>query len=173
MKPSYIDFDNKEYQKKLQTYSTKSETGVLSYPYSKKISKYWRFKTPEEALTSAQYIYNIFLQNIDKLNDIYYRVYNKIPSKQLIDLFIKADICRKFLQMGYTRSMRYYYHKSGKKWSRDTKGWFILPYDYDYNKKKSALIFKKYWKYAIDNKLYIKLLKYFNNLDNKYKRISM
>lgn len=54
-RPSYIDFDHKSYRKLLASrYIIKGESGVLSYPYSKKIHRYWRFKTPAIALISAR-----------------------------------------------------------------------------------------------------------------------
>ena len=109
MKPSYVNFNNEKYKQQLKTYTTKSEVGVLSYNYSKKIHPYWKFKTPQLALQSAQKIYNIFLHNLHNIT-------RSNTIKSFVDSFIKADICRKFLQMGYTRSMRYYYHKNGVKW---------------------------------------------------------
>lgn len=63
--------------------------------------------------------------------------------------------------MGYTRSMRYYYHKSGKKWIKSGNQWLILPYDYDLSKKASANIFKFYLRKALKNTKYIKLKKWF------------
>ena len=148
-KPSYIDFDHAKYKKLLASkYIIKGEIGVLSYPYSKQIHKYWRFKTPDLALKSAKKIYNIFLQNLNS-------------KRSWSNKFVRADICRKFLQMGYTRSMRYYYHKSGKKWKKIGNSWKILPYDYDPVKKISANIFKKYLNKALKNKNYRKLRKKF------------
>lgn len=140
-KPTYINFDHKSYQKKLASkYIINGETGVLSYPYSKKIYKYWKFRTPDIALASAKKLYQLFIKNLSS---------NK---------FIQADICRKFLQMGYTRSMRYYYHRSGTKWKKIGNKWIILPKDYDPIKKKSADIFKFYLRNAVNNPKY-KLLK--------------
>ena len=165
-KPSYIGFDSERYKKKLQIYTTKGEVGVLSYNYSKKISPFWKFKTPKLAEESANKIYNIFMDNIDAAKKyLHFADSNKI-SINLIKLFIRADICRKFLLMGYTRSMRYYYHKSGQKWEYDryTRKWYVIPNEYDSEKKESAEIFKYYYNKALNNGIYIKLKKYFNNL---------
>ena len=148
-RPSYINFDHKSYRKLLASrYIIRGETGVLSYPYSKKIHPLWRFKTPAEAKSSARQIYSLFLKNLN----------SKItPAKR----FIQADLCRKFLQMGYTRSMRYYYHKSGRKWGRVGNNWRLLPNDYDPIKKVSANIFKGYLLKALKNAKYVALKKWF------------
>lgn len=170
-KPSYIDFDHKKYKEKLKTYTTKGEVGVLSYNYSKIISKYWRFKTPELAKQSANKIYNIFLNHMDKLKNYLDLVNQNKPSKRVINIFIKADICRKFLQMGYTRSMRYYYHKSGQKWKKVNNKWIQLPKDYNKEKYDSAMIFKYYLNKAKANKVYIQVKNYFNKLPQEFKLI--
>jgi hypothetical protein len=153
-KPSYIDFDHAKYKNKLKTYSLRGEVGVLSYKYSKQISKYWKFKNKDLALNSAKKIYAIFKDNLLIAT-------NSKDSKDKIKYFIRADICRKFLQMGYTRSMRYYYHKDGKKWTYKKGKWHTLPNNYDYEKKESANIFKEYWQKSIKLESYIKLKKYF------------
>ena len=57
--------------------------------------------------------------------------------------FIGMDMCRKFLEMGFTRSRRYANHHSGVKY--DTKG-NIKPQEEDHDTCKyaeSARIFKK------------------------------
>ena len=105
-RPSYVDFDHKAFQQGLEKYSLVGEVGVLSYKYSKKIIPQWRFRTPEIAEESAKRIYNIFIDEISRSLPGYYSI-------RMIKHFIKADICRKFLQMGYTRSMRYARHKGG------------------------------------------------------------
>ncbi len=133
-KPSYIDFDTEAYKKRLSRYTLKGEIGVLSYPYSKKIHKYWKFKNNVLALESAKKIYQLFKENL--------LIANSSGTKRKIKYFIRADICRKFLQMGYTRSMRYYYHKSGKKWGKKNRSWYILPNDYDDEKKNLQLYLK-------------------------------
>ncbi len=102
-KPSSTDFDQETYYKKLaMNYIIKGETGLLDYPYSKKIHKYWRFKTPDLALASSKKLYKLFIKNIDS-------------SLPLCKKFIQADICIKFLKMGYSTNMQYYYHESGEK----------------------------------------------------------
>lgn len=108
--PTYVNFDNKnywwksnvDYSKKPEQYKVgKGEQGVLiCQPYKNQIGKYWKFKTPSIAFQSAQTIYFLFLDYLEK-ND-----------------FVGADMCRKYLQMGFTRSRRYANYKSGKKYKK-------------------------------------------------------
>lgn len=123
------------------------EQGVLLVePYKSEILPHWKFKTPELAKQSAQKIYTLFKE--------YLRA----------DDFVGADMARKFLQMGYTRSRRYANHKSGKKYDGpvpdDKKGQSgahgreILPKVVDEEKARSAEIFYEVWQKAKNNKKY-------------------
>lgn len=113
---------------------TYNELGVLRVePYKSEILPYWKFKKLSEAKKSAKKIFEI---------------YQKYKSKGDP---VGMDMARKYLQMGYTRSMRYYYHSDGKKY--DKKG-DIRPYQYDEEKKKSAKEFQKYFKKVIQDKDY-------------------
>ena len=79
----------------------RGEQGVLLVrPYTDEVCKYWKFKTPKIAEKSAQKIYEMYAD---------YRVKND---------FIGMDMCRKFLEMGFTRARRYANHKDGKKYDR-------------------------------------------------------
>ena len=102
----------------------RGEQGVLLVrPYTNFICTYWRFKTLPEAKLSAKRIYEIYA---------WYRAKKD---------FIGMDMCRKFLEMGFTRARRYANHKNGKKY-KDGK---ILPQEKDWatsEKAKSASIFK-------------------------------
>ena len=167
-KPSYIDFDHDKFRDSLKTYNLKGEIGVLSYKYSKKVHPHWKFKTPELAKKSAKDIYTLFLDNVNLSKTDYYKINNGIMSDRLIKKFIKADICKKFLLMGYTRSMRYYYHKSGVKWGQKNGKWYVLPFDFDPDKKISALIFKKVYEQAKNNDTYLALRTYFKKNYHKY-----
>ena len=63
------------------------------------------------------------------------------------------DMARKFLQMGWTRSLRYFNHRAGKKYvgpvPADRKGQSgahgreVAPFDRNYEKLESAKIFKE------------------------------
>ena len=102
----------------------RGEQGVLLVrPYTDQICKYWRFKTPTIAKRSAEKIYIMYAD---------YRAKND---------FVGMDMCRKFLEMGFTRARRYANHKNGKKY-KDGK---ILPQENDWatnEKAKAASIFK-------------------------------
>ena len=150
-KPTYVGFEHDKYhwkpdvdykQNPLKYRIGRGQQGVLiCQPYKSELYQYWRFKTPEEAQKSASKIYKMFLQYIDN------------------DEFVGADMAKKYLHMGFTRSRRYWNHSSGKKWTNDGE-WKVLPYDrteqrfYD-----SSLIFQRYWKRARENKDYLQMKK--------------
>jgi hypothetical protein len=85
------------------------------------------------------------------------------------DDFVGADMARKFIQMGYTRSRRYANHKSGRKYRTNPQmetsqeaqyqaRQDILPYEVDAIKAESAAIFKEKWMLAKMNEKYLRLL---------------
>ena len=169
MKPTYIDFDSDKFKKEISSgYTTRGEIGVLSYPYSKKISQLWQFKTPELAATSSKAIYKKCSELIEKAVE---QLENNSRSDYILYNFVRADICRKFLLMGYTRSMRYYYHKSGTKWGKKTvdgkQEWFVLPYDYDPTKLDGAKTFKEYHDKIYSSANYKTLGKWFKDVGKK------
>lgn len=77
----------------------RGEMGVLTVePYKSELLPLWRFKTPDLARESAAAIterFHAYLADGD---------------------LVGADMARKFLQMGYTRSRRYANHPGGKKY---------------------------------------------------------
>ena len=76
--------------------------------------------------------------------------------------FVGADMAKKFLHMGFTRSRRYANHRDGKKWIKENNQWKILPQEsdaMDCDKAKSAEIFKQAWIEARTNKKYLKMKK--------------
>ena len=92
--------------------------------YTNDICTHWRFKTPEIAVESANHIFGMYLDYRDEKD------------------FIGMDMCRKFLEMGFTRSRRYANHRDGKKY----KDGEVLPQEPDHATcgfAKSAQIFKK------------------------------
>ncbi|HVG14310.1 MAG TPA: DUF4385 domain-containing protein [Chitinophagaceae bacterium] len=139
----------------------KGEQGVLLVePYKSEILPHWKFKTPEDARSSSQRIYELFLQ--------YKRE----------DDFVGMDMARKFLQMGYTRSRRYANHKSGKKYDGpvpdDKKGVSgahgrkELPRVIDPVKAQCASIFYEVWQKAKEDEVYIQMMrKHKEGLKNK------
>jgi hypothetical protein len=127
-----IDFDKIDFRERPELYRVgRGEQGVLSVePYKSEILPHWRFKTPSIARRSAAKIYRIYLR------------YKSDGD------FVGMDMARKFLQMGWARSMRYANHRSGKKyvgpvpagrkgqsgaWGRE-----VAPYERDEEKMKSA-----------------------------------
>lgn len=141
-----LDFKNIDFRQHPELYRVgKGEQGVLLVePYKSEILPYWRFKTPEIARESSEKIYDIFLDYLEQ------------------DDFVGADMARKFIQMGYTRSRRYANHKSGRKYKQNLEGSAskkeILPYEVDTVKAESAAIFKAKWIEAKTNDKYQELL---------------
>ncbi|MFB2837421.1 DUF4385 domain-containing protein [Floridanema evergladense] len=148
-----LDFKNLDFRSSPELYRVgKGEQGVLLVePYKSEILPYWRFKTPEIAKESSEKIYQMFLEFLGQ-ND-----------------FVGADMARKFLQMGYTRSRRYANHKSGRKYQKNPQKEStkeaqlaarknILPNEVDPIKAESAAIFKEKWILAKTNEKYLQLL---------------
>jgi hypothetical protein len=108
----------------------KGEQGVLiCEPYKSEILPFWKFKTPEIAQKSAEAIYELFLDYLNQ-ND-----------------FVGADMSRKFLQMGFTRSRRYTNYKGGRKYLPESKETFSKGSG-DPIKAESASIYYFFWKKA-------------------------
>ncbi len=125
---SYADaYRNIDFEHNPELYKIgKGEQGVLiAEPYKSRILEIgWRFKTPEVAEESSA---NILAEFYRYLND---------------EDFIGADMCRKFLMMGWTRARRYSNHRSGKKYDQDMN---VLPQESDAltsEKARSAAIFR-------------------------------
>ncbi|MBD2303913.1 DUF4385 domain-containing protein [Chroococcidiopsis sp. FACHB-1243] len=148
-----LDFKTIDFRQHPELYRVgKGEQGVLLVePYKSEILPYWRFKTPDIAKESSQKIYELFLNYL------------------AADDFVGADMARKFLQMGYTRSRRYANHKSGRKYKSNPQKITapaaqlqarkdILPYEVDPIKAESAAIFKEKWVQAKTNEKYLQLM---------------
>ena len=104
----------------------RGEQGVLLVrPYTEDICKHWRFRTPSIAQKSSDTIYGLYLTYREKRD------------------FVGMDMCRKFLEMGFTRARRYANHANGRKY--DAEG-SIIPQEKDAltsEKAISARIFKQ------------------------------
>jgi Domain of unknown function (DUF4385) len=148
-----LDFKTINFRQSPELYRVgKGEQGVLLVePYKSEILPYWRFKTPDIAQESSTKIYQMFLEYLE------------------VDDFVGADMARKFLQMGYTRSRRYANHKSGKKYRSNPQKFSskaeemqarkeILPYEVDEIKARSGEIFKEKWWQAKTHPKYLQLL---------------
>ena len=148
--PSYVSFEAKkypysreiDYSKQPLLYELgRGQQGVLiCEPYKSHLYPLWRFRTEEIAKESAEKIFQRFKEYL------------------LDEDFVGADMAKKYLHMGFTRSRRYANHKSGKKWSKESEDWKILPQekDWDTNEKaKSARVFYSYWKTAREDAEYL------------------
>ena len=130
------EFDSINFRERPELYRVgRGEQGVLSVePYKSEILPHWRFRTEAVARKSAEKIYGMYLRY-----------------KSAGD-FVGMDMARKFLQMGWTRGMRYANHRSGRKyvgpvpaahkgrsgaWGRE-----VAPLERDEEKLKAAKIFK-------------------------------
>ena len=136
-----LNFTNEETRKLYRI--GRGEQGVLLVrPYTNDICAHWRFKTPDEAVKSANKILDMFLD--------YW----------LEEDFIGMDMCRKFLEMGFTRARRYANHNSGRKYKKGTKE--VLPQEPDHMTSKfaeSARIFKKVRDVVAKSPVYVMMRK--------------
>jgi len=136
-----LDFKDKETRKLYRI--GRGEQGVLLVrPYTNDICAHWRFKTPDEAIESSNHIFGMYLDYRDDKD------------------FIGMDMCRKFLEMGFTRARRYANHNSGRKYKKGTKE--VLPQEDDCMTSKyarSATIFKKVRDLVAYNDTYSKMRK--------------
>ena len=129
-----LDFTDSETRKLYRI--GRGEQGVLLVrPYTNNICAHWRFVDAPTARRSANKIYSMFLDYMENED------------------FIGMDMCRKFLEMGFTRARRYANHKSGRKYAvkppyyhtGNRGGAPILPQEPDAltnEKAKAASIFK-------------------------------
>ena len=144
-----LDYDQLDLRAQPELYRVgKGEQGVLRVqPYKAELLPHWRFATPDKAQESSEKLYALFLEYLAAGD------------------FVGADMARKFLQMGYTRSRRYANHKGGKKYDGpvpdDKKGQSgahgraELPRSpEDPVKAESARIFKVKWDAAEANPEY-------------------
>ena len=154
--PSYVGFKHDEYpwkpdinyRENPHLYKIgRGQQGVLiCQPYKSELHPLWRFKTPFEAQQSCEEIYQKFFEYMGR------------------DEFVGADMAKKYLHMGFTRSRRYWNHSSGKKWTNDGE-WKVLPYDRTEKRfYESSLIFQRYWKAAREDKQYLKMKKQHRSL---------
>ena len=127
----------------------RGEQGVLLVrPYTNIICNHWRFKTPREAIISSNKIFAMYLDYRDEGD------------------FIGMDMCRKFLEMGFTRARRYANHKDGKKYNADGS---VKPQESDAltcAKALSATIFKNMRDLAAYDETYLSMRKEWRENEN-------
>ena len=135
-----LDFTDTETRKLYRI--GRGEQGVLLVrPYTDDICAHWRFKSPDIAVKSSNRIYAMYLDYRDNKD------------------FIGMDMCRKFLEMGFTRARRYANHHSGQKYDSCGK---IKPQEKDWDTceyAESARVFKKVRDLATYNDTYQKMRK--------------
>ena len=135
-----LDFTDEETRKLYRI--GRGEQGVLLVrPYTNDICAHWRFKTPKIAIESAHAIFDMYLDYLEQQD------------------FIGMDMCRKFLEMGFTRSRRYANHRTGKKYDDEGK---VRPQEPDHatcDFAKSAKIFKNVRDMIAKNDIYINMRK--------------
>ncbi|MET0649556.1 MAG: DUF4385 domain-containing protein [Pyrinomonadaceae bacterium] len=131
-----LDFKGTDFRAHPELYRVgRGEQGVLLVePYKSELLPHWRFRTPEVARESEAKLRELF--------EAY---------KRAGDL-VGMDMARKYIQMGWTRSMRYANHRSGKKYvgavPADKKGQSgahgrkVAPHELDGQKLESARVFK-------------------------------
>lgn len=122
---------------------------LLVEPYKSELLPHWRFRTPEVARASAA-----------KLRGMY-------ESYKRAGDFVGMDMARKYVQMGWTRSMRYANHRTGKKYvgpvPADKKGRSgahgrkVAPREPDEVKLESARIFKKLLDAILKDSVYLSM----------------
>ena len=147
-----LDYKNLMFEKNDKRYRIgRGEQGVLLVrPYTNDICKHWRFKTLDEAQKSASTIFNLYLK------------YRKQKD------FVGMDMCRKFLEMGFTRARRYANHRDGKKYDKFRN---IKPQEKDAltcDKAISATIFKKIRDKVTKDKTYQTMRKQWRELEKQY-----
>ena len=127
----------------------RGEQGVLLVrPYTDVICRHWRFKTLKEARVSSQKIFDMYLD---------YRIQKD---------FVGMDMCRKFLEMGFTRARRYANHKDGKKYGKNGK---VLPQEKDWatsEKAQAAKRFKDFRDLVTQDEFYISMRKEWRDKEN-------
>ena len=149
-----LDYKNLDFKPNDTRYRIgRGEQGVLLVrPYTNDICKHWRFKTLDEAKESASTIFNLYLK------------YRKQKD------FVGMDMCRKFLEMGFTRARRYANHRDGKKYDKFGN---VKPQEKDAltcDKAISATIFKKMRDKVTKDETYQTMRKQWRELEKKYDR---
>ena len=147
-----LDYKNILFQPNDRRYRIgRGEQGVLLVrPYTNDICKHWRFKTPSDALVSSTIILHM------------YHTYKDVED------FVGMDMCRKFLEMGFTRARRYANHKDGNKYNPDGT---VKPQEPDAltsKKAQSAKIFRYYRNTLTKDPVYITMRKDWRNYERVY-----
>jgi hypothetical protein len=134
--PEY-DVDFREHPELYRTSS--DEKGVFKVePYKSELLPHWSFADPESAEASIEAIRTRY----DTYRDA--------------EDFVGMDLARKYLQMGFTRAMRYAKYPGGKKYDgdgtkRDPQEWA------DPKKREAAILFRNAWQEVREDPVYQRL----------------
>ena len=110
----------------------RGEQGVFhAEPYKGELLPWWKFKDERAARESSGAIFQKFME---------YRSEGD---------FVGMDVARKYLQMGWTRSLRYAKYEGGNK-SRPRD-------ELDQEKSRAAGIFNEKWRAAAEDQEYLRL----------------
>lgn len=116
-----------------------NEKGVFKVqPYKSDLLPLWRYKDEGAAKESAT------------------AIWERYESYRATEDFVGMDMARKYLQMGFTRAMRYAKYPGGKKYDaegnkREEQTWA------DAEKRKAAVIFRDYWQQVLADPVYERL----------------
>lgn len=109
----------------------RGEQGVFhAEPYKSELLPLWSFKDEESAKKSSDSIFEKFIEYKEEED------------------FVGMDVARKFLQMGYTRAMRYAKHEGGNKSRPREKP--------DPVKERCAALFHEKWRTAAEDAEYLR-----------------
>ena len=127
---TYDGVDLREHPEKYRI--GRGEQGVFhAEPYKGELLPLWSFKDEEAARQSSEGIYKKLLE---------YRSAGD---------FVGMDVARKYLQMGWTRSLRYAKYKGGDK-SRPRES-------LDPEKSRGAEVYRRKWRAAAEDEEYLRL----------------
>ena len=114
----------------------RGEAGVFKVqPYKSELLPLWSFRSAASALASSEAIW------------AKYETYREAGD------FVGMDMARKYLQMGYTRSMRYAKYPGGRKITPD--GDPVEPQQWaDADKREGAVIYKAKWDAVREDPVY-------------------
>ncbi|XVH32689.1 DUF4385 domain-containing protein [Haloferacaceae archaeon DSL9] len=116
----------------------RGEEGVFTVqPYKDELLPHWGFADEATATDAAA------------------AIFERYESYKADEEFVGMDMARKYLQMGFTRAMRYAKYPGGKKYDdgveRDPQRWA------DAEKRAAAVVFKSYWDRVRDDDAYQRL----------------
>ena len=131
--------DDVDYRANPEVYEIgRGEEGVFTVqPYKSELLPSWRYVDREAADEAAEAIYERF------------------EGYKADDDFVGMDMARKYLQMGYTRAMRYARYPGGRKYEDGTEQEPIRWADVD--KRDAALVFEVWLRRVEDDDRYRRL----------------